>query len=141
MAEASKQPENSKRRVKNPETFRERAVKAGEGGEKVGIPRRILTPIGHIIKSVFSFVKRVIDKLFSFKIMRPLAAVFRFLGKVLLPKYFRESWDELRKVTWPNWKLSRQLTSAVLIFAVAFGASVAIVDYGLDKIFRNILLK
>jgi preprotein translocase SecE subunit len=49
--------------------------------------------------------------------------------------------QELRLVTWPNWKQSRQLTFAVLVFAVIFGAAIAVVDYGLDKVFRNILLK
>jgi preprotein translocase SecE subunit len=65
----------------------------------------------------------------------------RLLGKVLFPAYLRNSWQELRLVTWPNWKQSRQLTSAVLIFAIIFGAVIALVDYGLDKVFRSILLK
>lgn len=116
--------------VKNPETFRERALKAGEAGGKPARSagaKRTGGKVAAAIKRPFTYLGR-------FK-------VFRLAGKVLLPPYIRNSWQELKQVTWPNWKQSRQLTFAVLIFAVLFGAVVAIVDYGLDKIFRNVLLK
>ena len=66
----------------------------------------------------------------------------RFLNKrrSLIPKYFRESWQELRKVTWPNRKQTIQLTLAVFVFAIVFAVFVAAVDYGLDKLFRKVLL-
>ncbi len=134
---AEKQPANkaktaakAKRRVKNPETFRERAMKANEADSKSGRPsggkrarRKILSPVAAPFKRVLR--------------LKP----FRIIGKVIVPVYLRNSWQELRKVTWPSWKESRQLTFAVLIFAVVFGALIATVDYGLDKVFRNILLK
>jgi len=47
----------------------------------------------------------------------------------------------LRQVTWPNRKESRQLTLAVILFAVIFGAMVTVLDYGLDKVFKQVLLK
>lgn len=75
------------------------------------------------------------------KPVRIIRTPFRWLGKILVPTYFRQSWRELKLVTWPSWKQSWQLTYAVLIFAVVFGAIIAAVDYGLDKVFRNILLK
>lgn len=67
--------------------------------------------------------------------------VFRILGFMLWPPYFRNSWKELRQVTWPSGKLSRQLTTAVLLFATVFGLLVALVDFGLDKVFKQVLLK
>ena len=127
---ADKQPAKSKRQVKDPETFRERAVKAADASEK---PRRR------------GAVKRAGGKVF-----RPIAAPFkrlgrlkpfRIIGRIILPRYIRDSWQELRLVTWPTWKQSRQLTFAVLVFAVVFGAAIALVDYGLDKVFKNLLLK
>ena len=66
---------------------------------------------------------------------------FRFIGHILLPRYFRDAWRELKLVDWPNRKQSRQLTVAVLGFAVVFGAAIAVVDYGLDKVFKAVLLK
>ncbi|MEO6761284.1 MAG: preprotein translocase subunit SecE [Candidatus Saccharimonadales bacterium] len=65
----------------------------------------------------------------------------KFVGTILLIKYTRDSWRELKQVTWPKWEESRQLTWAVIMFAVVFGALIAVVDYGLDKLFREVLLK
>jgi preprotein translocase SecE subunit len=65
----------------------------------------------------------------------------RFIGRVLFPRYFRASWRELRQVTWPNGKQTRQLTGAVIMFSVIFGMVVAAFDYGLDKLFRQVIIK
>ncbi len=65
----------------------------------------------------------------------------RFIGRILGFRYIASSWAELRQVTWPTWRESRRLTGAVVIFSVIFGALVAVVDYGLDKLFKEILLK
>jgi len=67
----------------------------------------------------------------------------RILGKRgrLVPKYFRESWTEIKLVTWPNRRETYRLTIAVLIFSVIFSTIVALLDYGLDKIFRGLIVK
>ena len=67
--------------------------------------------------------------------------VFRWIGLVLLPRYIRNSWRELRLVSWPDRKKTFQLTYAVIVFSVLFGVIVAGVDYGLDKLFKEIVLK
>lgn len=67
--------------------------------------------------------------------------IIRIIGYIIVVPYLRNSWKELKLVNWPNFKLSRQLTTAVIIFAVFFGASVAMIDFGLGKIFKVILLK
>lgn len=69
---------------------------------------------------------------------------FRRVGRVLrflVPPYFRNSWKELKQVTWPSRKETWQLTFAVFVFAIVFGALITITDYGLDKLFRKVLLK
>jgi preprotein translocase SecE subunit len=71
---------------------------------------------------------------------RPVRFVGRILAKVLLINYFLGSWEELRKVTWPNRKNTIRLTLAVFAFAIVFGIVIAVVDFGLDKLFRKILL-
>jgi preprotein translocase SecE subunit len=65
----------------------------------------------------------------------------RFIGRMLGFGYFRSSWQELRQVTWPARREGRRLTTAVIIFSVVFGALIAVVDFGLDKLFRQVLLK
>jgi len=66
---------------------------------------------------------------------------FRILGYILAPPYFRNAWRELKQVTWPTGKQSRQLTFAVIVFSLVFGIIVATTDYGLDKLFRKVILK
>ncbi len=91
--------------------------------------RSLRTPVGKIGKPlgrVGSVVRR-----------SPVGKVGRFL----LPKYFRNSWYELRQVTWTGARQTARLTIAVIAFATVFGIIIAIVDYGLDKIFRELLLK
>jgi preprotein translocase subunit SecE len=124
----------AKRRVKNPETFREKALKASEAGETTTRRRRVASATGSGIKKTTGPFGRALKKIFGIK-------PFRILGKILLPTYFRNSWKELRKVEWPNWQESRRLTFAVLMFALVFGITIALVDYGLDKLFKNILIK
>lgn len=67
--------------------------------------------------------------------------VVRFISKVLGLSYIRHSWQELRDVTWPTRREGRRLTTAVVLFAIVFAGVIAIVDYGLDKLFRQVLLK
>ncbi|HEX8762654.1 MAG TPA: preprotein translocase subunit SecE, partial [Candidatus Saccharimonadales bacterium] len=66
---------------------------------------------------------------------------FRIIGLILVPPYFRNSWKELRQVTWPTFPVSLRLTFAVIIFAVVFGLFVALLDFGLGKLFKQVLLK
>lgn len=120
----------AKRRLRAPaETVRERAEKAQTEGQKPVHSRRIRGGAGKIARPV--------GNLGHWFNRQP----FRFIGRVIFPRYFRDSWRELRLVTWPNRRESRRLTFAVLAFAVVFGAAIALVDYGLDHAFKAILLK
>jgi preprotein translocase SecE subunit len=135
---ADEATKKSKRRVKNPETFRERALKASESSDKPKRAAKVAGTGSRVISAVLKPFRLTFGRLGKFL---GKFRVFRFLGKILFPGYLRNSWRELRLVKWPSWKESRRLTFAVIIFATIFGASVAVVDYGLDKLFRNILLK
>lgn len=76
----------------------------------------------------------------SLAIWKPFKVVGRFLSRFLVPPYFKNSWRELGLVTWPDRKQTRDLTFAVILFSIAFGAVVAIVDFGLDKLFKKVIL-
>lgn len=81
----------------------------------------------------------------------PSNPVTRFLGRIgriirkvlgwLVPRYFVNSWREVRLVTWPGRKETWRLTLAVVIFAIVFGAMVAGVDKVIDVLFRKLVLK
>lgn len=92
---------------------------AGRGVKKVARP---LAPIAKPFKT------------------RPMRFTGRVLATVLLIRYIRNSWRELRQVSWPGRKETFKLTIAVFAFAVIFGLTIAVVDYGLDKLFRKVLL-
>jgi preprotein translocase subunit SecE len=138
VAEAEKK---TKRRVKNPETFRERASKAADTPSKPSWFSRVKSGLGSVLSRVFSPIGSFLHFVFYRQPFLILRKPLRIIGHILLPKYIRNSWRELKQVTWPTFRQSRQLTIAVILFAAVFGALIAVVDYGLDKLFRHLLLK
>lgn len=127
---------------KGTQTVRERS-KASEGAAK---KRRVRSTASAATKPVRLAGQGVIKAASPFSFLlkpfntRPVRAVGRFLSKVLLINYIASSWRELRMVTWPDRKQTFKLTIAVFMFSAVFSAIIAITDYGLDKIFRKILL-
>lgn len=124
-----------KPRIRKTETVRERSEKI-EPEKK----RRIKKAAGTAakpIRSVASFGKREYHP-----IKLPDNRVGRFLTKRrrLIPSYFVESWKELRQVTWPGRRETLKMTLAVFVFAIVFGVVISITDYGLDKLFKEVLL-
>ncbi len=108
------------------ETVRERAQKTTaqlESGHQSLWQRlkHVINPFGVVISLIFKPVK--------------------FIGHYVIPPYFRNSWRELKLVTWPNRKQSRQLTLAVIMFSVVIGAFVALLDFGFGKLFKEIIIK
>lgn len=142
MAEA-KEPAKKKRQLKKPETVRERAEKANVERK----PRRIKragSTAAKPFKALGRFIAKIVRPfrflLWPFK-TRPARFIGRILKKVLLLNYFRESWRELKLVTWPNAKQTTKLTIAVFAFAIFFSIFVGVIDYGLDRLFNQVVLK
>lgn len=54
-------------------------------------------------------------------------------------KYFIDSYQELRKVTWPTRKQLIQDTAIVIISAVVVTAFVGVVDLGLSKLIEYLV--
>ena len=129
---ADKQPAK-KRVIKKTETVREKAQKATTAKPK----RRVLrSTAGKVSKPL-----RALKPLARPFQVKPVRKVAGFIGRILWPRFFREAWQELRLVTWPSRKETWRLATAVFVFALVFGAIVAVTDYGLDKLFKNIILK
>ncbi len=125
-----------KPRVRKVETVRERnekaALKAESAAQKSG-RRPVRRTLGGITKPL-----GVIAKPLN---VRPVRFVLRWIGLILFPRYFRNSFKELRQVTWPGRKETWKLTFAVLVFAVVFSLFIGVVDFGLDKVIRRIVLR
>lgn len=130
--------EKKKKRIRKPvQTVRQRAERAAASTDKK--PRRLrrsFSTAGHPLGAM----RRVGRK--EYYLPLPDNRAGRFLNKrrSLIPRYFREAWAELRQVIWPSRRETWKLTLAVFIFAIVFGLLVAITDYGLDKVFRRILV-
>lgn len=131
-----------KRVIKKSETVRQQRDKAAlqqpkkrhvrAAAKKATSPFRVLVEfIGKLLRP-FRFL------LWPFK-TRPARFVGRILAKIFFINYIRSSWAEVRLVEWPNRRDTAKLTLAVIVFATVFGGLVTILDFILDKVFKQIL--
>src|SRR5262249_10635931 len=121
----------SRRLRQAPQTMRQRA-------EQSVAPKK---PSRWRFLARLNFIRRGIDRVRRLRIWAPFKFIGRLVVRFLIPPYFRRSFQELRQVTWPTRKQSRQLTTAVILFSLVFGILVAIFDYGLDRLFKVIITK
>ncbi|HEX8182277.1 MAG TPA: preprotein translocase subunit SecE [Candidatus Saccharimonadales bacterium] len=126
----------AKRRLRtNSETVRQRTEKFQQQQKNEAAPKSSF--FGSFMRGFIWPLRqlgRLVGKLGRYR-------VFRIIGRILLPKYLRNSWRELRMVTWPNWRTSWKLTYAVIVFSIVFGVIVALVDFVLDKLFKELIIK
>ncbi|HSX46370.1 MAG TPA: preprotein translocase subunit SecE [Patescibacteria group bacterium] len=141
MAESEKA--SKRRQLKKTVTVRQQAERAGQPVK----PRRVKRARS-FLAIPFIGLWRVLTALlrpFSFLLWPFKTRIGRFIGRVLaaifLLRYFRNSWRELMQVEWPNRRQTTKLTVAVFLFAIFFGVLISVVDYGLDKVFKQFILK
>lgn len=127
-----------RRRLRKPETVRQRT-------EKVQIsqpekPRRLRTATS-VFGKRFRRAREVGGR--EYYLPLPDNKLGRFLNKRrrFVPRFIREAWSELKQVTWPNMKETFKLTFAVIMFATVFGLLIAVTDFGLEKLFKEVLLR
>jgi len=127
-----------KRRIKRVETVRERAEKTSKAKPKT---RHVHSAAGKVTTPLKAVINKG-RKEYHF-LHLPDNRVGRFLNKRgrLSPRFFGNAWRELKQVVWPSRRETFKLTLAVISFAIVFGLLVAVTDYGLDKLFREVLLK
>lgn len=126
-----------KRLIKQPETVRQQAERKSAEEPKTRRLNKARTGAGRSLKRAASFGAK------EYYLPLPDNRFGRFLNKRrhVIPSYFRNAWAELRNVEWPSRRETWRLTMAVFGFAIIFGVAITIVDYGLDKLFKNLLLK
>ncbi|MGH7772433.1 MAG: preprotein translocase subunit SecE [Candidatus Binatia bacterium] len=54
-------------------------------------------------------------------------------------EFFKEAWQELKKVHWPSRKETYAATSVVLIVVLMIALFLALVDYGLTQAIKAII--
>lgn len=143
MAEDSKAKSGKRRVVKKSETVREKREKAAEVKPKQHRVRQTAGKANRPVKAAgrgIAKAVRPLNPLLKPFRTRPARFVGRFLAKVLFINYVTASWKELRQVTWPNRRETTKLTLAVFVFAISFALLIAILDFGLDKVFKQLLV-
>ena len=134
--ETPKEASRPKRRLRpasSSETLRERSEKLQNKAAAPKKPSKLRAFFSGFFAPL-RWVGRQLAKLGRFRI-------FRWIGYILFVPYIRNSWRELRQVTWPNRSQTFALVWAVIIFSVVFGVLIAAVDFGLDKLFKEFIVK
>lgn len=129
-------PAKKKRVLRKAETVRERSVKPAKAIK----PRRIKLA-GKKLRRPFAAAAKIGKK--EYYLPLPKNKIGNFLNKKrnLIPGFFKASYAELKLVSWPNAKTTINLSVAVFLFAFFFGLVVALADYGLDKLFKQLIIK
>lgn len=134
---AESKPTAKKRRVRKVETVRQKVETANTAAPKPRKVKKVIKKVSKPLNSAYHFGQK------EYYIPLPDNRFWRFMNKRrhIIPRYFINSYHELKLVTWPNRKQTIQLTIAVFIFAITFGIMIAVIDYGLDRIFKILLIK
>lgn len=62
-----------------------------------------------------------------------------FKPVVDLWQYFKDSWAELQKVTWPTRQQTMRLTGAVIVFSLVFAVLSGMIDFGLTEGIKQVI--
>lgn len=121
-------------------SLREQREKAVQQRHKPAQPSR-LNRASAPVRAKLSTAAKFLGK--EYYLPLPEGRVWNFLNKrrYWIPNYVKESWRELRQVTWPGRRETWRLTLAVFIFAIIFGILVTVVDKGLEVVFKNLILE
>ncbi|GAC1386817.1 MAG: hypothetical protein NVS1B7_7070 [Candidatus Saccharimonadales bacterium] len=132
------------RRVKKVESFRERADKASSAKPKKRVVRKTAGTLARPFKRIGRIIARLCRPLgfllWPFR-LRPVRFIGRLIVAIFFLRFIRNSAREVMTVKWPGRRETLRLTFAVFMFAFVFGSLIAVADYGLDKVFRQLLLK
>lgn len=134
---ADSKDSSKKRQIKKVQSVRQKAEKAGVERK----PRRL-----HVARSKAATPLKAVARVGRREyhpIKLPDNKVGRFMTKPrkATPNYFRLSWQELHQVKWPTRSETTKLTIAVFMFALFFSLIISLADYGLDKLFKALILK
>lgn len=120
---------------KSKTTLRERNKKAAESKDK---PRRIRKAASQAKRPVSGAAKLLSTEFHV--VPRKEEHNFFTKSRRATPRYFVDSMAELKNVTWPGRSETWKLVFAVFVFAMFMGGFIAILDFGLERAFRNVVL-
>ena len=98
---------------------------------------------------VFIFKKRVGERKLFLKCIKFYMLIFEFLLSLLqilfnmskISRYFQESLEEMKKVTWPTKKETYNYTVLVIVISLAVAAFLGILDYGFNLGLKELIIQ
>lgn len=135
--EPSEQPDKKPRLRKPPLTKREQAERVRSERTKPKRIRKVAGGVGRPLGKIARWSTQ------EYYLPLPGGRLTDFLNRRRspVPSYLRQSWGELKLVTWPGRRETWRLTFAVFVFALAFGAVTAVVDKGVESLIKSLILK
>lgn len=120
------------------ESVRERADKKLAKGTKEPRRRKVADAATKPVKGVRSALGKEFHP-----IKLPDNRAGRLLTKKrgVMPGYFRESYQELREVSWPTKRQAATLSFAVIAFSLVLALFIRALDFGFEKLFREVILR
>lgn len=119
---------------KKKSSMRESAAKSRESAAK---PKRVRKAASAATRPVGKAGKALTTE---YHILGKKDSNFFTRSRKLTPRYFREAWKELKNVTWPGRSETWRLVFAVFIFSIVLGLFIAVLDYGLERLLREVIL-
>lgn len=136
------EPKRPRRVIKKSESVREKRAKAAGTKPKSRRVKKAASQANRPVRAIGRGIAKVASP-FGFLVKPFKTRPFRFIGRILYKVlgigYFVNSWKELRLVEWPKRGETAKLTLAVFVFAAAIAGFITILDYGLDKVFKELL--
>ena len=120
------------------ETIRERATKSAHKASRVPRTRKLATTAGQSASKISGVLRREYTP-----IKTGTSKTGTFLGarRSATPRYFTQSFREFKNITWPSFGSALKLTFAVLVFSVVMATFIRALDFGFDKLFKEVILK
>lgn len=94
-------------------------------------------------KQVKKPAKKVLSKKKSTKQVKSKTKPKKFAkvrSKIRVPRYFKDSWREVKKVTWPTRKDAVKFSFAVIVFTAIFALFTSLLDFGFNQLVERIFL-
>jgi preprotein translocase SecE subunit len=122
-------------RVRKSSTMRDSAAKSRARAEK---PKRVRKAADAAKKPVSSVNEALTREYHLFQPKND--GNFFTKSRKITPVFLSSAWAELRQVTWPGRRETWRLVFAVFVFALILGTVIAVLDYGLEKLLREVIL-
>ncbi|MBW3568999.1 preprotein translocase subunit SecE [Candidatus Parcubacteria bacterium] len=142
MAEGDNQkPRRRIRQEKTKPSMRELG-KIPEKVKKPGRIRKVGSKVSSPLNKPFNKLRSLYGREYLF-LKLPENKAGKILNKRvrIVPQFLKNAWAEIRQTSWPNRHETIRLSFAVFVFATIFAVIISLLDLGLDKLFREFIIK